>query len=115
MYRMAKKTTKKTKGYCLKCKFHKEITSVLIECTAENKCFQAPFNPNDFYCIEYKGFSDMSDKKINDLADEIYSDYLRKQYAEFAKKYYPRKTAKQMIAYNDFLVRAKRNAHHGGM
>ena len=28
MYRVAKKTTKKTQGYCLKCKYSKELREI---------------------------------------------------------------------------------------
>jgi len=109
MYRVAKKTTQRTKGKCLKCPYCKELQKiagggVIVECTAENRCILTPFNANDFYCIEYKGANDMTETEKDAIRKAIQKDYSKKQFREYANKFYSKKEAQRMIKnYNDKL------------
>ena len=109
MYRVAKKTTKKTQGHCLKCKYSKELRKiggggVIVECTAPNRCMMSEFNANDFYCVEYKGANDMTQSEKDSIAQAVRNEYSKSAFREYANKYYPKKQAKEMIKnYNDKL------------
>ena len=110
MYRVAKKTTKRTQGHCLKCKHHKEICKVsgvgtLVECIAPNKCMMTSFNANDFYCVEYKGYNEMTQSEKDALAKKIWQEKSLKDYREYVKSY-PKKFRAQMIKeYKEKLYR----------
>ena len=109
MYRVTKKTTKKTYQHCLKCKYSKELRQiagggVIIECTAPNRCITTEFNANDFYCIEYKGVNDMSQSEKDAIVRRINNNYAKSAFREYANKYYSKKQAKEMISlFNDKL------------
>lgn len=102
MYRVAKKATKNTQGHCLKCKYCKVIRETIIgekivECTAENRCILTEFNANHFYCVEMKGFRDMTSDELYDLIAKGEKDYQTKMFREYVNKYYPKAQAQAMI------------------
>ena len=103
MYRVAKKTTKNTKGHCLKCKHCKVIRKTvldesIVECTASNSCMITEFNANHFYCVEMKGFNDMTSNERQNIENKINADYQKKMFKEYVNKYYPKAQAQNMIA-----------------
>ena len=103
MYRVAKKCTKNTQEHCLKCKYCNVIRETVIgekivECTAENRCIVTEFNANHFYCVEMKGFSDMTSSERYSLEHKINTDYQKKMFKEYVNRYYPQEQARSMIA-----------------
>lgn len=80
MYRIAKKTGERTKGYCLSCK-HCEVIQKLkyggaiVKCKAEDSAFFMPFNSNDFYCITCKSPNEMSETEIDRFVNENRKKY----------------------------------------
>lgn len=103
MYRVAKKTSLRTQGYCLDCKYHKILREypdpcgTIIECTAPNRCITGEFNSNDFYCLEYKGLNDYTEVEKQEMANKVRKDYAKKEYREYARKYFSKEEAKKMI------------------
>ena len=102
MYRVAKKATKNTQGHCLNCKYCKVIRETIIgekivECTAENRCIFTEFNANHFYCVEMKGFGDMTSGERSSLEAKFNKDYQMKMFREYVNKYYPQAQARSMI------------------
>ncbi len=103
MYRVAKRTTKRTKYKCLECKHVKPDTykvqkwGCMVECNAPNRCLTSRFNAKDFYCIEYKGFNDMTESDKENIRREVMNDWFDERFKEHAKKYYPKAQAKKMI------------------
>lgn len=110
MYRVAKKTTKKTENYCLNCKYHdlkRELhdnLGMIIECNAPNACIKGEFNSKDFYCMEYRVLNEMNASEKENIRQEMMEDYMKKSFREYANKYYPKAKAKEMIKeFNDNL------------
>lgn len=103
MYRVAKKTTKNTEFKCLECKhvkadsLKKEKWGCMVECNAPNRCLTSKFNAKDYYCVEYKGFKDMSESEKENLHNKIMKEYSDSKFKEYVKKYYPKEQAKKMI------------------
>lgn len=92
MYRVAKKTTKKTELYCLKCKYCKvpvdtdlnskmlQERGILVECTAENRCMPMQFNAKYYYCKEYKSANEMTADEIDAIINDNRMKYDIEQY-----------------------------------
>lgn len=102
MYRVAKKTSLRTRGYCLDCKYHKILREypdsygTIIECTAPNRCITGEFNSNDFYCLEYKGLNDCNEIEKQKIKNANRLDYAKKEFREYTKKYFTKEQAKNL-------------------
>lgn len=100
MYRVVKKTTKKTEHACLECKFCKIIKKmnkdVFVECLAENKCISGEFNSKYFYCVEYKGFNELSDYDIEKMQEKKRFEDSKREFRKYLNKYYTKKEATKM-------------------
>ena len=103
MYRVAKKTTKKTQYKCLECPhikpaiYKKEFWGCRVECNAPNKCLIAPFNAKDYYCVEVKSLNEMSKAEQEKFRDKVKQDYADKEYRKWAKKFHTPEEAKELI------------------
>lgn len=108
MYRVAKKTTKKTEFKCLKCPFCKvaenvDINSdaikergIFVECTAENKCMLMPFNAKYFYCVQYKSANEMTSDEIDAIINDNRMKYDIEQYRQ-SLKYLPASKRNKLV------------------
>ena len=101
-YRICKKTTKKTEYHCLKCKFCEQLTEQAywgckVKCKASNSAFMDEFNAKDFYCIEYKGFNEMSKDEIDSIVKHENKKRALKEYKKYCNTYYTKPQAKEMI------------------
>lgn len=102
MYRVKKNTTKKTEFTCLNCKHFdkksdKTDKSCYGECTAPKKVLFGEFNAKDYYCIEYRGFGEISQSEINDIVQKQREKYAKKEYERYVKTYYSKEDAKRIL------------------
>lgn len=100
-YRVIKKTNKKTVYACLDCRYCKKLEEkcalgCMVECQAENRCVNGPFNARDFYCVEVKSINDMNDSTRERTIKDIQTKSAKENYKEYLKKFYTKKMAKEM-------------------
>lgn len=97
MYRVTKKTTKRTQNKCLNCKYVNVLAENLVECNAPNRCINTKFNPKYYYCIEYKGFSELNKIEVEDIRQLISKDMAKKELRQYVKTYFPKDEAKKIL------------------
>lgn len=103
MYRVPKKTTKKTEYTCFNCKYveaeklERTYFGCYVKCNAENKCFQGEFNAKDYYCVEHKGFQDMTEREKENYLKKVKQKEALAKYKECCSKYYTKEEAKLMV------------------
>ena len=110
-YRIVKKTTKKTEYFCLKCKYCEQLTEkdywgCKVRCKAPNSAFINDFNAKDNYCIEYKGFNEMSKNELDGIIKHEAKKRALKEYKKYANTYYTKADAK--VAIKEFKESLKR-------
>lgn len=122
MYRVAKKTTKKTELYCLKCKHCKKPEDVdlnseivkergiLVECTAENRCMPMLFNAKYYYYKEYKSANEMTAEEIEEIVINNRIKYEVNQYRE-SLKHVPAKQRSELV--KQFKQKLKEEKYYG--
>lgn len=101
-YRVIKKTNKKTVYACLDCRYCKKLEEkcalgCMVECQAENRCVNGPFNARDFYCVEVKSINDMNDSTRERTIKDIQTKSAKENYKEYLKKFYTKKWQKKCM------------------
>jgi hypothetical protein len=102
------KTTKRTEYTCLACKHvkiikkytddYEELTDCIVKCCAPNAAINQAFSAKYFYCIEYKGFGELTEKEIQAERDFLLEKYDDAELKKYAKTYIDKKDRKDFIA-----------------
>ena len=96
-YRVKKRCTKKTMGYCLNCSYCTKISETKVKCNAPDTCFISEFNPEEWYCTTYKGFNEMDSETLLKLKDKREKQIAFQELKQYVKKYYTREEANWIL------------------